>query len=538
MHDLKVARPPSPTNPLIIYLSMYSTFLFLHSSKMSILFFPTELLQHIANEIESLQTLRALSCVNQRFYAIFNPVLYRQDARNSSSAPGSIAIAWAAEHGNLDLLKKALSYGAELLSPSPLQKRRRLGPALGKRTCMMGGWHQLLKKNRPDHPLCVAVKKGHRDITEFLIVDQGCNINMQTQRAFPLLSLAVLYGHIHLIKFLLKLGASSQQVDARFGGFKRSPIRTAVMQGSEVAMKLLLDPELHPDCRPSVKQMQDALDFALHSEEEDYDNKENIIHLLLDSSLLDGNGGFDFYFRNIQRSTEPTTPLLWAVEQDDLRYLARFLNAGADPNYEPDFIPWRTALVRAVRLQNEEMVKLLVTKTDRKRRTLALAWSIKLWSPDDENGRCIPRILMENGTLPEFEPNDGRFLRGERAGENFDGCTFGLESPEEVTDEPLVLAVHSGHIEMVRLLVEYGADVNIRFYDILEKLGEVSEALSLATKLGHMEIAQFLRDHGAVERDYMAELAREFAGWSYTRPSESTYPRLQARDDFFVPIPE
>lgn len=464
---------------------------------MSLLSFPTELLQHIANEIESLETLRALSCVNQRFYAIFNPVLYRQDARNSSSVPGSIAIAWAAEHGNLDLLKKVLSYGAELSPSSPPQKRRRLGPAPGERTCMMGGWHQLLKEDRPDHPLCVAVKKGHRDITEFLIVDQGCDSNMQNQRAFPLLSLAVLYGHIHLIKFLLKLGVSSQQVDDHFGGFKRSPIRTAVVQGSEVAMKLLLDPELHPDCRPSVEQMQDALDFALHSEEEDYDNKDNIIQILLDCGLL-LDGGLDFYFQNL-RGIDSRTPLSWAVGQEDIKYLERFLSAGANPNDNRK--PLRSALSKAVKLQRGDMVRLLVPKTDRVRRTLALALSVKLWSssllPNDSDKRNIPQILLENGSSPEFEPDDEITILG-RTNEAYGGESFPPEMLVVITP-PLIMAVDYGHFELVRLLVEYGADINVRYHGVLDhgRGWTMRSPLSWAVRLGHQDIVKFLQDRGA-----------------------------------------
>lgn len=116
---------------------------------------PTELIQRIAYEIESLKTLRALSCLSQRFYAISDPILYQQDARNSSSAPGSLAVAWAAEHGNLALLKKALSYGAEISPSSPSPQNRRVRP----RPHITGHWAQLPSEvpleARPEHPLSV-----------------------------------------------------------------------------------------------------------------------------------------------------------------------------------------------------------------------------------------------------------------------------------------------------------------------------------------------------------------------------------------------
>lgn len=490
---------------------------------------PTELLQHIAYEIDILETLRALSCVNQRFHAIFDPVLYRQDACNSSSAPGSFAVIWAAEHGNLALLKKTLSYGAEIPSSSP---KRILRPAPEERTCTKGSWAQHSEKHRPDHPLCIAVKKGHEAITDFLIVDQKCDINMRNQRAFPLLSLAVLYGHAHLIKLLLELGASSQLAE----DYYRNPIRTAVVEGFERGMEMLLDPKLRRDCRPSIEQMQDALGFALHADEEIYGNKTTIIGILLDSGLLDGEGGLDFSFRDVH-ITETRTPLHWAIEQHDIKYLQRFLEAGADPNFPAGSVPWRTALVRAVKLKNEDMVKLLLPKTGRVQCTLALAWSIKLWSAEDDKGSNIPQILLQNGTLPDYEEDDSVFLRsGSR--NTFGECTLGVEYPEELTDAPLVLAVHSGHIELVRLLVEYGANVNVSFLELLPSWGMVLDPLTLASKLGHLETARFLRHHGAVERDYMTDMQAQFAGWSYNRPPESFQPTFPARDDSFAPMPE
>jgi ankyrin repeat protein len=73
------------------------------------------------------------------------------------------------------------------------------------------------------------------------------------------------------------------------------------------------------------------------------------------------------------------TPLLWAVEREDLEHIKLLLNAGADPNFPSvEQIELEPALVRAVRRKREDMARLL-PKTDRARRTLALACSIKWW---------------------------------------------------------------------------------------------------------------------------------------------------------------
>jgi hypothetical protein len=71
---------------------------------------PTEILQKIGKNVTSLRTLRALACANHLFNAIFDPILYYADARR----PLSAAIAWAAEHGAMEILQKALGYGAQI----------------------------------------------------------------------------------------------------------------------------------------------------------------------------------------------------------------------------------------------------------------------------------------------------------------------------------------------------------------------------------------------------------------------------------------
>lgn len=131
--------------------------------------FPTELLHHIANKIESLETLRAFSCVNSRFYAIFNPVLYQLDARQNK-ALGSIAVTWAAQHGKLDILKRAVKHGAAI-PPCPREKNKKKSLGFFKRWKRIPGeiWSEHVRDERTDHPLCKAVRYGHADITKYLI---------------------------------------------------------------------------------------------------------------------------------------------------------------------------------------------------------------------------------------------------------------------------------------------------------------------------------------------------------------------------------
>lgn len=359
---------------------------------MSLPSLPTELLQHIANEIECLETLRALSCVNSRFYAIFNPVLYQQDAYKNK-ALGSIAVTWAAQHGKLEILKKALNHGAEIPRYAP--KRNKSSGFFQRRKHASANCGMHVSDEQTDHPLCTAIKYGHANITEFLIVNQKCNLIMWDREGHLLLSVAVIHGHTHIIKLLLEQG--SPQVDRENWTFE-SPIQIAVVQGDEAVIKALLNPPNLQCCWPESPQIKQALEYALYSNE---DNKDRIIDLLLDSGVFQYLRALDYFldFRNPE-DYEANSPLSWAIEQEDIKYLKRFLSKGADPNYDRRLS--QSNLLKAVKLQRADMVSLLIPGTDQARRTLSLAWSVKLWSsslPSDDDKRGIPRILLKNGAF-------------------------------------------------------------------------------------------------------------------------------------------
>lgn len=57
-----------------------------------------------------------------------------------------------------------------------------------------------------------------------------------------------------------------------------------------------------------------------------------------------------------------------------------------------------------------------------------------------------------------------------------------------------------GHFELVRLLLEYGANVNVRYHCFLDHGPggwTMRTPLSLAAELGYQDIVEFLQDRGA-----------------------------------------
>ena len=66
---------------------------------------------------------------------------------------------------------------------------------------------------------------------------------------------------------------------------------------------------------------------------------------------------------------------------------------------------------------------------------------------------------------------------------------------------PIIRAVCRGHTNLVKLLVTYGANVNVEYRDSIKELPEwiIGGPLLLAIQLGDQEATDFLRGQGARE---------------------------------------
>ncbi|KAH7346768.1 protein kinase [Rhexocercosporidium sp. MPI-PUGE-AT-0058] len=231
-----------------------------------------------------------------------------------------------------------------------------------------------------------------------------------------------------------------------------------------------------PHKLPSQSQKQEALEVLLKAE------YINVIPQLLQY-------GMDL---SIQLTPSSQTPLEWATEHETLELAKLFLN-GADANLT--FGVRGPALIKAVEKGNQELVKVLVEKTDRIHSTKALSLAVS------RQDTVIVKILLANGVSCDFKDSDRP-----PPPHPLDGCYFrDISEPEEFIP-PLVRAVYVRNTDLVQWLLASGADPNVGYHDLSHPLQydgptEIGMAcgrvVQLAMELGKQEIVQLLLDSGA-----------------------------------------
>lgn len=260
---------------------------------------------------------------------------------------------------------------------------------------------------------------------------------------------------------------------------------------------------------PSQGDLLEALAYALRFEYSATVFSQLLAYGVdLNTSILQYTDDPDTHMTPATPDKIALTPLEWAAEHGRHDLVQLFLGAagGADANYSA----WETrgpALRRAAYRGDRSMVEALYPKTtNRASRTRALS------AAADRGDVAMATVLLDLGAPCDFAESD-RPLPVDR---DIEGQYAGLVAPPLQAKHfypPLVVAIWRGDAAMVRLLLGHGADPNLAYHGLErrrreryeEKVLPVHEEpffscgrpAQLAMELDHGEIVDLLLEAGA-----------------------------------------
>ncbi|KAM0511528.1 hypothetical protein ACHAPE_009781 [Trichoderma viride] len=365
---------------------------------------PTELVDQIARSLPRPRDVNALAKVNQRFFAILEPVLYRLECNGKPLSKH--ALKWATRKDIVETAKKALQYGAQ---PNAVEM----------------GW---------DCPLRDAVAKGRLPIVK-LLLDHGANI-----RDPMILGTAAFHGCDEIAELLLDHGANPNATCE-----SKTALLTAVEMGQESTFTLLLQ-------RGADIFAPGAAGSAL------FYVVDGVGCIKILEKLL------DLGFGKYQALGDSGVAQLRAAELGRLDAVKLFIERGVDVNLADK--KGRTALHWAAVRDNFEMVQYLLKQgasleiRDDEGYTPALYAAM--------NGiKSIVETLLDHGADLEYADQRGRTMLSWAASSGCERTTqllldrgASIETVDKEGRTPLFLAADVNHVKTVKVLIDRGANVN------------------------------------------------------------------------------
>lgn len=176
------------------------------------------------------------------------------------------------------------------------------------------------------------------------------------------------------------------------------------------------------------------------------------------------------------------TPLEWTVELGRIDLVRLFLDHGADPDRTYDEVDG-PGLIRATRKRNLPLAEVLVSRTSRIFCVRALCLAVEL------KDTLIAKALLSQGVPSDFDEAD-RLLPSPSRPQPDAWCGYADMTPPKPHHHlsPLVRAARQGDADMVRLLLDYGADANAAYHSLDSLVPEYNsswqEELELKDKRG------------------------------------------------------
>jgi ankyrin repeat protein len=339
------------------------------------------------------------------------------------------------------------------------------------------------QKTLDKNNLLLAAKDGHIDIVK-LLIDKGADVNAKSSNGWTALMLASETGYIDIAKLLIDKGAD---VNA-----KSSNGWTALMLASKAGhidiVKLLIDKGV------DVNTNRDIGTTALVSASGA--GHIDVVKLLIDKGV-DVNAkdnhirkvimyAYPAHPRKILKRNMGMTALMSASGAGHIDIAKLLIDKGADVNVKSND-GW-TALIDASVNGHVNVVKLLIDKgvdvnANRDIGTTALV------SASGAGHIDVVKLLIDKGVDVNAKSNDGWKV-----------IMYAYPAHPRLTDgrhmdmTALMLASIAGYIDVVKLLIDKGANVNAKNNNGWTALMLVSQ---IAHQMSHIDLIELLIDKGA-----------------------------------------
>jgi ankyrin repeat protein len=381
------------------------------------------------------------------------------DIRDSE---GKTPLYRAAETGNLQEVQKLVEAGAGLDSRNTYPED----------TPFFLKWLPGTRHLAGLSPLHAAAENQHVDIVTYLIVN-GADVNVRDDHArTTLLRVAASHGDMEIVKLLVDGGADVDPVDSR--GF--TPLIHSAEQGNAALARYLLSKGALAERH--TRNGQTALHFAAEN-----GNAE------IASALL-ANGA------QVNQTFEKVQPVLQlAVLNGHGDVIEALLEAGADPNLHA---PGTTPLLGTAAYEGERRTVELLLEYGADVNRISGGRSAVHYAAEKGYHEILSALILCGADIELTDAETNRTpLQIAVEDNHVETVTALLEAGADPDSEayplspPLIRAARLGYIEIVKLLVLHGADVNIRD-------GEWTP-LRFAEYGNHEEVAEFLREQGGVQ---------------------------------------
>ncbi|KAF4626393.1 hypothetical protein G7Y89_g11764 [Cudoniella acicularis] len=355
------------------------------------------------------------------------------------SAPAYVAVPLvaAARLGNLDMIDILLSAGAECNQQEQIYDVQGFGSL---------------------NALQAAAAKGNASVVLHLLA-AGAELNWPAAQPYGLTALqaGVRSRNLELIQFMIHQGANLNSPAAERGV---TALQAAVWSGNLELIQFMINQGANLNS-PAAEGRLTALQIAVEK------RNEGLVQILLDSGATPNDAPGCFIHSSRPLSWQLTS-LQMAAANGDNDLVRRLLRSGADINWPADEHQGRTALQAASEFGHESTVQLLLTEgANANAPASGFAGLTALQAAANGGYLCIANALLKK----EANVNALNPILG--------GGQTALE-----------VALSNGRIDMIKLLLNAGADITSNF-----GRSQLKSALDKATQSGHDSAAKFLKYH-------------------------------------------